>query len=261
MRNKGVRLVLFVLAGSVFLFSLYKISEYLLEMRAGSKQNEALIQMAVVTVPRETESTPQVESTDDTTSEEEIPRVIAPIQVDFESLRKENPDVIGWLYCADTKINYPVVQGEDNEYYLHRLLDGTSNASGTLFLDYRNEADLSDWNSVIYGHNMKNKTMFGSVTGYKKQAYYDEHPEMYLLTPERDYLIKLVAGVVTKSDSDVFNEFNPSDGERATLLQNWLDASTFVSQIEPNPNDRFITLSTCSYEYSNARFVLIGVIE
>lgn len=99
----------------------------------------------------------------------------APIKVDFERLQEENKDIIAWLYCPDTEINYPVVQSKDNEYYLRRLLDGTWNIAGTLFMDYRNAADCSDLHTIIYGHNMKNNTMFGSLPKYSKQEYYEEH--------------------------------------------------------------------------------------
>ena len=80
----------------------------------------------------------------------------APIIVDFEVLQTENKDIIAWLHCPDTKINYPVAQSEDNSYYLRRLLDGSWNTAGTIFMDYRNSADFSDRHTVIYGHNMKN---------------------------------------------------------------------------------------------------------
>lgn len=264
MRNRKVRMMLLAVVGSIFLLSFVMVLRYVVEMRAGEMQDEALTQMLVETVPQETE--PQSEPTEETAQEETapietVPPIVAPIQVDFEALLAENPDVVGWLYCPDTKINYPVVQAEDNEYYLHRLLDGRGNSRGTLFMDYQNEADLSHWNSVIYGHNMKNKTMFGSLTGYKQQAYYDAHPEMYFLTPERDYLIKLVAGFVTRADADVFNIFDPDEEKREEMLNSWLEKSSFVSENEPDPDDRFITLSTCSYEFSNARYVVIGILE
>ncbi len=107
------------------------------------------------------------------------PEETTPITVDFEALRKENGDVVGWLYCEDTPINYPIVQSEDNDYYLRRLLDSTWNIAGTIFMDYRNAPDFSDWNTIIYGHNMNNDSMFGTLQDYKKQAYYEEHPVLY----------------------------------------------------------------------------------
>ena len=99
-----------------------------------------------------------------------------PISIDFDSLLSRNKDVIGWLYCPDTVINYPVVQGENNDQYLRKDLDGKYLVSGTLFADYRNGALGEDANYIIYGHNMKNGTMFSLLAKYKQQSYYDKHP-------------------------------------------------------------------------------------
>ena len=264
MRNRFVRMILLALAGGIFLLSSLMVLKYIVEMRAGEKQDEELYQMITATVPRETEPKPTEEITVDEADpleEETYVRVEAPIQVDFEALLAENSDVVGWLYSPDTKINYPVAQTTDNDYYLDHLLNGRPNGRGTLFMDYRNEAELSHWNTVIYGHNMNNMTMFGTLTKYKKQAYFDAHPEMYFLTPEGDYLVKIVAGFVARPNDAIFNAFNPEDAEKQKdLLESWMAASTFDSGIKPTLEDRLITLSTCTYEFKNARYVLIGIL-
>ena len=261
MRNRIIRIILFVVAGSVFLGSSFMVLKYWQEMRTGAKQVEVLTQMAVTPVGQGPGGEAKGDNILTSDEETEKPKFTAPIQVDFDVLRAENPDVVAWLYCPDTPINYPVVQGPDNEYYLHRLLDGRTNSAGTLFMDYRNEGDFSHWNSVIYGHNMKNGSMFGTLTDYKKQAYFDAHPLMYLLTPEGDYEVQLVAGFVTPDDGDVYQALYPEDGEKENLLNKWLESSDFVSDYEPSPEDWLLTLSTCSYEYNNARYVLIGVLS
>lgn len=185
----------------------------------------------------------------------------APIQVDFDTLRKTNQDVVAWLYSPDTPINYPVVQAPDNEYYLHRRLDGSYDYAGTLFMDFRNSADFSDWNTIIYGHNMRNDSMFGTLTDYKKESYFESHSEIYLLTPEHDYTIKVLAGYATKSDSEVYNKINPDTEEREALFRNWLDAVSCAEEDYPEADDQLITLSTCSYEYRDARYVLVGLLK
>ena len=186
---------------------------------------------------------------------------ICPIQVDFDALRKKNKDVVAWIYCPDTPINYPVVQAADNDYYIHRLLDGRINASGTLFMDYQNSADLSDWNSLIYGHNMKNGTMFGYLPHYKKQSYFEDHPKMFLLTPEQNYMVEIMSGFVTQADAELYKNFSPDAEKKEPLVQSWLENADVVSGVYPSSEDRFITLSTCSYEYDDARYVLIGVLK
>ena len=191
----------------------------------------------------------------------EKPARVAPIDVDFEVLLSKNQDIVAWIYCPDTPINYPIVQAEDNEYYMHRLLDGNNSYPGTLFMDFRNSSDFSDWNSVIYGHNMRNDSMFGTLPDYKKKSYFESHREIYLLTPEYDYVINVLAGFVTPNNSELYNALRPEDAEKERLLKNWLDSSILASEDYPASEDRMITLSTCSYEYENARFVLVGSLE
>ncbi len=181
----------------------------------------------------------------------------SPITIDFDSLLNRNKDVTGWLYCPDTVINYPVVQGKNNDQYLRRDLDGKYLVSGTLFADYRNGALNDDANYIIYGHNMKNGTMFSILAKYKQQAYYDQHPVMYYLTPEGNYKLELFAGLVVKRDDKIYNP-KLDEEEFWTLLNDYRAKSTFKADVELEYNDTIVTLSTCSYEFDNARYIVIG---
>lgn len=200
---------------------------------------------------------PKDTQTDETITGENEPNEVAPISIDFASLLEENSDIVGWIYCPDTPINYPVVQGKDNNQYLRRDLGGNYLVSGTIFVDYRNGAIGEDSNLLIYGHNMKDKSMFGTLVRYKEQAYYDEHPALYYLTPEADYKIELYAGIVVKRNAVIYQP-NPDEAELAEFLNNAKDKSTFVSNVELAEDNVLITLSTCSYEYNNARYIVIG---
>ncbi len=180
-----------------------------------------------------------------------------PITIDFASLLCRNKDVIGWLYCPDAVINYPVVQGENNDSYLKRDLDGNYLVSGTLFADYRNGALGEGGNFIIYGHNMKNGTMFSMLAKYKQQSYYDQHPVMYYLTPDGNYKLELFAGLVIKRDDKIYNP-DLSDQEFTALLNDYRAKSTFRSDIELENTDTIVTLSTCSYEFDNARYIVIA---
>ena len=264
MRNGLFRKILLIAAGSVFLFSAPVVLKHRAEMKSSEEHTAAIVEMAVVPTLSADEIPPANESGSSEErypAETENPRAVAPIRVDFDVLCEKYPDVVAWLYCPDTPINYPVVQSADNAYYLRRLPDGKKNTAGSLFLDYRNSADLSDWNSVIYGHNMTNDTMFGSLTDYQSQAYFDAHPELFLLTPEQDYVINVAAGFVTPADSEIYSSFSQHESNRTQLITHWMESSDFVSGIEPSAEDHLITLSTCSYEYNNARYVLVGVLE
>ena len=190
--------------------------------------------------------------------EQEQPKATElPISIDFDSLLSRNKDVIGWLYCPDTVINYPVVQGENNDQYLRKDLDGKYLVSGTLFADYRNGVLDEDANYIIYGHNMKNGTMFSMLTKYKTQSYYDQHPVMYYLTPDGNYKLELFAGLVIKRDDRIYNP-KLNEEEFSELLNDYRAKSTFKSNVELEYNDTIVTLSTCSYEFDNARYIVIG---
>ena len=248
MKKKTVIICLLVVVFSVAVFQVIKIIG---EYHKADEVYENLQNEFVETRPNTEDTLP-----DETT---EVPEPIeqAPITVDFDSLLKENSDIIGWIYCQDTLINYPVVQSGDNSTYLRRDLNGNYLVSGTIFTDYRNGSVGEDRNLILYGHNMKGKTMFGLLVNYKEQSYYDEHPVLYYLTPSGDYKIELYAGVVVSRDSLIYNP-NPNEAEFQEFLNYAKENSTFQSGVTIEDDDLFITLSTCSYEYNNARYIVIG---
>ena len=185
---------------------------------------------------------------------------IPDLPLDFAALQEINPDAAAWLYCPDTVIDYPVMRAADYSYYLHHLPDGKYNANGTLFIDY-NWVDFSDKLTVIYGHNMKSGRMFGSLTNYKEQAYFEEHPFLYLYSAGGEkYRVDLMYGCVIGAGQW---------RERAFMFEENIDAlmayaaynTTFVSEARYARGDRVIALSTCSYEFDNARYVVIGVLR
>lgn len=191
---------------------------------------------------------------EESTQEEHLP------QVDFETLESINSDVVGWLYCPDTVISYPVVQGKDNTYYLDHLFDGTRNGAGCLFLDCQC-VGLEGKNSVIYGHCMKNGTLFASLEKYQDQTYYDAHPSLFLLTPEGTLTIELFSAYVTGASGDAWQLTFSSVEEYGTWLEELQEQSCFKSNVVPRTSDRVMTLSTCNYTFQSARFVCHGLVR
>lgn len=191
---------------------------------------------------------------DETESEEEKPYP----NVDFAGLKEVNNEVNGWIYVSDTKINYPIMHTSDNEYYLTHMVDRSENPAGAIFLDTRNEADYSDIHSIVYGHHMKDGSMFAGLKGYKKQDFFDSHKDGYLITTEGVYRIDFFAGHVATVDEDAWR----LDFDDSADFDKWIkylkDTSAFISDITPQYGDKVFTLSTCSYEFDNARFVLTG---
>ena len=171
-------------------------------------------------------------------------------QKDFSSLQAGSPDTVAWITGEDTPIDYPVMHTDNNEYYLSHLYSGEENRYGALFADCPN--------TVIYGHNMKNDAMFGSLMGYKEQAYYEEHPTMTLYTPDGDYTIELLSGTLENGDREFVRFRFESEEDFTGYIQSLQSRSTFSSHGTAVPGDRLVSLCTCTYEQNNARYLVVG---
>ena len=183
---------------------------------------------------------------------------VCPITVDFNNLLATNKDVCGWIYSPDTVINYVVVQGEDNDNYLHHKLDGTYNASGTLFIDCECSPNFSGANTIIYGHNMKDGSMFASLHNYVDQSYYDKHPVMYLSTPAGDYKLEVFSCFTCDFDADTYTLSFASEADYSAFLNKMVSQSNVKTNVSVDSSERIVTLSTCTYEYDNARYVVMA---
>lgn len=178
-------------------------------------------------------------------------------RIDVAALRQYSGGAVAWIYSEDTVIDYPVMQGTDNSYYLTHLYDGTSNKVGAIFLDYRNASDFSDRNSVLYGHHMKSGKMFASLEGYKDQGYYNKHTHLFLYTQGGTYRIDLLAGYVVDGGANDI-DFNPDDGALQAFVAEAKQKSTFSSGVTVAAGDRLVTMVTCTYDFQNARYALVG---
>ena len=218
---------------------------------------------SLVELPEQTEA-PEDDTTE-TEPAEEDPSVVLPV-VDFEALRETGPDIIGWLSLPDTVINYPVTQADDNEYYLHHLYDGTYNKVGCLFADYENKADFSDRNTIIYGHNMRDGSMFAALNEYDEQSYFDTHKQMYLVTPEGNYLCEIFAAFVAKpsesgSDTSPWRLSWKDDGSYTTWLTAMAERSVVETDVTVTSSDKVLTLSTCTPGGASRFIVMAKLVE
>jgi sortase B len=184
----------------------------------------------------------------------------APIEIDFDSLLKENSDVAGWIYCPDTIIDYPVMHGKDNDLYLHHMINKEYNFAGCIFEDYRNERGQKDPATILYGHNMNDGSMFAALRRYTDQEYYDEHPTMYYLTPTQNYRLDLICCFVARDRDPVYSLFQTPLEMREYLL-GVQDKSTFEAKkkYDLSTVNRIIVLSTCTNDVNDARYIVIGV--
>ena len=212
-----------------------------------------------VELPEQTEA-PEDDNTETEPAGEDT-SVVLPT-VDFDALRETGPDIIGWLTLPDTAINYPVTQKEDNEYYLHHLYDGTYNKVGCLFADYENQEDFSDRNTIIYGHNMRDGSMFATLNEYDEQSYYDGHPQMYLVTPGGGYIVEIFTAFVARpgesgSDTSPWRLSFKDDGAYTTWLSEMAGRSVIETDVTVTSSDKVLSLSTCT-PGGASRFIVMG---
>ncbi len=194
-------------------------------------------------------------------SEKSSPREggVCPIRVDFDSLQALNEDIIAWIYCEGTVIDYPICKCDDDDFYLKHAYDKSPSHSGAIFLEAENSPDFSDTNNILYGHHMKNKTMFATLAYWADQGYFEQHPYMWLLTPEQNYRIDLFAGYLTSALSDVYTVSQGYGTQLEEYLEKAADSSDFTSDVViPEEGFSYIVLSTCEYQFDNARYVLHG---
>ena len=178
--------------------------------------------------------------------------------VDFQSLLKENEDVKAWLYSENTVINYPIVQGEDNQFYLYRMINKQWNGKGSLFIDFRNEKPFEDFNTVVYGHRMKDGSMFHSLVDYRDKKYFNKHKKTMLITPEHKYDLYIFGVVTIPADSDKYKFSFSGQSEKQEYLD-WIKENSEIDTcVLATPEDNIVMLSTCTYEFDDARLVVYG---
>lgn len=187
---------------------------------------------------------------------EEDPELEQLQTIDLAALREVNPDVLGWIRIPGTKVDYPLLQGEDNEYYLYRTWDDRRNSVGSIFLESRNSPDLTDYNTIIYGHNMNNGSMFASIRNYVTQKYWEEHPYVYLLTDAGVYRYEIFSSYKTKTDSRAYGLSFQQKQTREEFVQHSLENAKFDTGIVPGEMDRILTLSTCAGGGYTTRWVI-----
>ena len=186
------------------------------------------------------------------------------IPIDYAGLQEMNPEIYAWIRIPGTAVDYPIVQRpEDDAYYLDHTIEGAEGLPGSIYTESLNKKDFTDKNTVIYGHNMKDNTMFGSLKDYKDSAYMDEHSEVYIYTPEHIFTYKIFAAV-TYDSRHIMVAFDFAQDEQ---YQAYLDslsqvrnmASYINTDIPVTTADRIITMSTCNGN-NDQRFLVEAVL-
>ena len=174
--------------------------------------------------------------------------------------RDANPDTVAYLDMSEASIAYPVVQGQDNDYYLHYAFDGSKNYMGSIFLDVANHADFSDQNMVIYGHNMGKPGMFYELTQYRKQEFLDAHKTFTITLDDRILTYQIFSVYVTEPDYDYRTVNYPTKEEYQDFLDRIIARSLVASDAVVTVNDHIVTFSTCVYDFEDARMAVHAVL-
>ncbi len=178
--------------------------------------------------------------------EEEDPNMDVIRKVNLTALREVNPDIIGWILVPETRINYPIMYAEDNDYYLNHTWEKEANAVGSIFLECRNSTDLTDYNTIIYGHNRTDGSMFADLRKFSADWNYQRSPYVYIVTDDGVFRYEIFSSYQAPVDSFTYGLSFNEGKTRANFLIQSKEASRVNTDVYPEINDRILTLSTCS---------------
>lgn len=195
--------------------------------------------------PQNKKNTTEEKTSQNQTKETDV--IECPYTVNFKELKALNSNIIAWIYFESIDISYPVLQGKDNEYYLYKTADNKENKAGSIFIDCDNAKDFSDQNTIIFGHNMKNLSMFGKLKYYMEKDYFDENAFIWIITPTKSMRYQIFASHIVKAEGDPNYQMTFEDGKSfLEFIRIMRDNSDPVnSDIEIKENSKIISLSTC----------------
>lgn len=255
----GQRMVL-ILACIVFVVSAVMLIRYFWERHEG-KQEYAQLQETVIQ-PEATDATMQALRSGDLSSlTDEEGRVFIQ-QEKMASLKQQYPNFVGWIVIPDTHVNYPIMQGKDNEYYLKYTYEGNANSCGAIFMEAANQGEFSDSNTTLHGHNMRNGAMFHDLLKFRKQDFLNSHPYVYVILPTGELLqYGIFSCYVTEAATDYRSIGFVTEEEETAYWQTLKKRSTEVTNdVQPQAGDKVLTLSTCAYDFDDARYAVHAVL-
>lgn len=239
-------LIVFVVALAVFLYALIRLGMIFWEYAKGQQSYDKLAEFTTST---------QVGSGGDSSG-------LTPedFTVDFDALKEVNSDVAGWIRFENIDISYPIVHGTDNEYYLTHTFDKQEIKCGSIFIETENSPDFSDDNTFIYGHNMKDKSMFAKLNQFKDEQIYKENPEFLIYTENGIYRYSIFSCYVADVSWDSFTYQFGSEEQYAQWLQTVKNRSIYDTGVTPTQEQKTVTLMTCTSAGDNYRFLVHGVL-
>lgn len=246
--------IVLVVAVAVFIFSAYKLISIYSEYHKGDKEYDSIVEDAIGIQTSEDSDGAQDDS-------KQKPKVHTTLKVDFDKLKKANKEVVGWIHFDEPeRINYPIVKGEDNDKYLTTTYEGKKNSSGAIFMDAINNGEFADRNTFIYGHNMKNGSMFGQLRKFKTKEYYEQNPYFYIYTPDgKEVKYQIFAVCIVEDTSRSYERFYNSDEEYLDYLNYVKSIARYDTGVELTAKSNVVSLSTCTNVTETQRLLVHGV--
>lgn len=214
--------------------------------------------------PEQPLPTPEPEPTEE--PQREDPVAAALLENELTALQAKNPDVVGWIVIPDTPISYPVLQGEDNEYYLKHNWKKQRNSGGSIFMECQNSPDFGDFNTILYGHRMRDDSMFHALQDYEDPDFLADHPRVYLVTGEGVRIYQVFAAANVGITDPVYWLIDDQEEYKRRMIDFCLEYSVVDTGLRPQGTDQLLTLSTCtSVRGSDRRWIVaavqIGILE
>ena len=235
--------IILILALGIFAFSGYKLYEIYAEYNKGVTEYDNIQDIVIQKEEPETA--------------EEAPK----FTVDFNALKAINGDTVAWIrFDEPAQISYPVVKGLDNSKYLKTTFEGNRNAAGTIFMDVDNAGDFTDRNTFIYGHNMKNGSMFAQLRKYKTKEFCDQNPFFYIYTPDGEETVYQIFAVsIVKDTSRSYQKYYANDTDFADYIAYVRQGTLYTTNVEVAGDDQIVSLSTCTNVRQDERILVQGV--
>ena len=246
--------IILAIAVCIFVFSAYKLISIYSEYHKGDKEYDSIVDEAIEIVASKEDKSEDME-------DENAPIVHSSLKIDFDKLKKINQDVVGWIqFDEPKKIRYPVVKGADNDKYLTTTYEGKKNSSGSIFIDVANAGDFSDKNTFIYGHNMKNGSMFGQLRKFKTKDYYEQNPYFYIYTPDgKEVKYQIFAVCIVEDTSRSYTRYYDNDEQYMDYLNYVKSIARYDTGVELTADSKIVSLSTCTNVSETQRLLVHGV--
>jgi len=227
---KKTKIIFLILCSAIFLFCVYRIIIIQREKKVNTNIKEEMIEISKIPTTKV-----------DTENKQKN-------QINFYELKQINSDIVGWIKINGTQVDYPIVQGKDNSYYLNHSSNKNYNALGSIFMDYKSNENFKDFNTFIYGHNTKNGSMFGEIKKYMDVNFYKKHPFFFLYTPSQIYKVEVFSVYVDEATSNSYNQSFITEDDFNQYIQLIINKSVYKTNANLDyKKDKIITLYSCSH--------------